>query len=377
MTSVPLRVLLIADFRGPTQHISFYSPLDAMVQQGDCQLATLTEPELQNAGRMAGPDERFATAAMQAIFADVLEKSKPHLVIFSRYGGPIVSHMLRYIRKARIPLLAHFDDDLLGVPLELGPDKFRRYNDPGRLSAIREVLDESDLIYASTAALAERLRERGVRVPIIAGKIYCSGQPFKDISYKHPPVVGYMGSGGHAHDLAIALPGIIRLLNVRPDLRFELFGTIPMPDSLRIFGSRVVHHAFNSDYDAFLRQLARLGWSVGLAPLADIPFNAVKANTKWVEYTCAGIAVVAGDHPVYRDSCRLDSGLLVGDQDWFDAIARLIDNPSEREAMVTRARLRLETEFSPQRLRAQVLDVFSRAPAMYPTNSEFQEARPL
>jgi glycosyltransferase involved in cell wall biosynthesis len=304
--------------------------------------------------------------AIRDSFEAALHKAEPHLVIFSRYGGPIPSQMLKIAREAKLPIVAHFDDDLLGVPPELGPDKYRRYNDPARLSAIRTVLQESDVIYASTPALAERLRERGIGVPILAGTIYCSGEPMPDVLHNEPPVVGYMGSGGHAHDLAIALPGVIRLLTTRPNMRFELFGTIPMPDSLRSFGARVTHHPFNSDYEAFLRQLGKLGWSVGLAPLADIPFNTVKANTKWVEYTSAGIAVIASDHPVYRTSCAMDCGILAKDDGWFDAMTHLLDNTSEREEMTARARRKLEREFNPERLRLQLLSVFARAGATVP-----------
>lgn len=373
MSQPRLSVLLIADFQGPTQHISFYSPLGPLIQRGDCRITTLTELDLLTAARTASASQDSPDRAILASFEAAWRKAEPGLVVFSRYGGPIASHMLKVARDRHVPIIAHFDDDLLGVPHELGPDKYRRYNDPARLAAIRTVLEESDIVYASTPALAERLLERQIRVPIVAGSIYCSAEPAVEAFPSDPPVVGYMGSGGHAHDLAIALPGIIRMLNERPNMRFELFGTIPMPDSLRGFGARVIHHPFNSDYGAFLRQLGRLGWSVGLAPLADVPFNTVKANTKWVEYTSAGLAVIASDHPVYRSSCAMGCGVLVTENGWFEAITRLVDGASERVEMVDRARRRLEREFNRERLMSQLLSVFAQAGAELPITA----SRPL
>ena len=364
MIPAGLRLLLVADFQGPTQYISFHSPLAPMIRQGDCQVTTVTEQDLYGATRTKPSSVSITPEqVMFDCFEEARRKSTPNLVVFSRYGGPLAARMLKVFRELRVPIIAHLDDDLLGVPAELGPDKYRRYNDPARLMAIRTVLENSDLIYASTPALAERLRQHGVGVPIVAGKIYCSSEPSADVSYREPPVVGYMGSGGHAHDLAIALPGIVRLLDARPEVRFELFGTIPMPERLRSYGTRVAHHPFNSDYPSFLRELARLGWSIGLAPLADIPFNAVKANTKWVEYASAGVAVIASDHPVYRTSCATGCGILATDDGWYSAINRLLDQRSEREEMIIRARRRLEDEFRPEILRSQLLSIFVRGGA--------------
>jgi glycosyltransferase involved in cell wall biosynthesis len=336
-----------------------------MIQRGECQLEALTEPELQAAGKTAS-EQNSTDRAMRERFEAMFNETKPHVVIFSRYGGPLASQMLKIVRQAGVPIIAHFDDDLLGVPPDLGPDKYRRYNDPMRLAAIHTVLQESDVVYTSTSALAERLQERGISVPIVAGSIYCSGESLKNTFRTQPPIIGYMGTGGHAHDLAIALPGLIRLLDVRSDIRFELFGTIPMPDSMHRFGARVVHHPFNSNYNAFLHHLGKLGWSIGLAPLTDIPFNTVKANTKWVEYTSAGIAVIASDHPVYRESCAMGCGLVVNGDGWFEAISSLVDNPAGMVEMSMRARNKLEGEFHPERLRSQLLSVFKRAGAMLP-----------
>jgi glycosyltransferase involved in cell wall biosynthesis len=366
--------LLIADNDGASQYIGLHAPLRTPVHRGLVEVTTLTEPQILAAAKAASFGDLPREKAMKACFDIAWSRSSPTLVLFSRYGGPIAAYMMAAARAAGVPMIAHLDDDLLGVPRDLGPDKFRRYNDPARLASIRAVLEGADLIYASTHVLARRLQERGIQNRVIAGDLCCSSASAPEINYRQPPVLGYMGSGGHAADLAIATPAIIRLLNERPDLRFELFGTIPMPDALRNYSGRTAHYPYTTDYEAFVRQLCQLGWSIGLAPLARTTFNEVKCNIKWVEYTSAGIAVIASNHSVYRAVCSEGCGILVDDNDWYDAMVRLLADTSIRTTMTANARRRLQRDFSPSRLTMQLRTVFRGVGVELPLGSKDVEA---
>jgi glycosyltransferase involved in cell wall biosynthesis len=147
-----------------------------------------------------------------------------------------------------------------------------------------------------------------------------------------------------------------------PALSFETFGTIkPLPELAR-FGARVMHHGPVPNYPGFLEKLDTLGWWIGLAPLEDNAFNRCKADTKWVEYTHAGMAVVAQDLPVYTRACADGCGMLANDgADWRDAIWRLLRSAEARDAQVSAARERLRTTYSHAALCTQVQDVFERA----------------
>jgi glycosyltransferase involved in cell wall biosynthesis len=264
-------------------------------------------------------------------------------------------------RRDRLPVIYHIDDNLLAVPEALGPEKFARYNDPRRIAALEGAMRSADFIYASTTELARQLRERLPGAKVVAGDIYCAhaavvGGPSAG---RGPMTVGYMGTSGHVRDLDMVVPAMTRLLERHSDLRFETFGTIKMPAALTRFGERVAHHAGLADYDAFMRRLASLGWHIGLAPIIDSPFNRCKADTKWVEYTAAGIAVAASDLPVYSRACGDGAGLLVAPDGWTAAVQSLVESEARRHALVASAQARLSRQYSPERLRQQVLGLLA------------------
>jgi glycosyltransferase involved in cell wall biosynthesis len=173
--------------------------------------------------------------------------------------------------------------------------------------------------------------------------------------------IGYMGFD-HTHDLAMITPELVRILDKYQHIRFELFGTIPVPQELERFGDRISSHLPVRPYDAFLAHLTRLKWDIGLCPLEDTAFNRFKANNKWVEYTSTGAAVIATAGMAYDQCCGDGCGLLVSNAEgWFGAIDKLCSNPSLKLSLVENAQRRLQTDYSAESLREQILTIFDEA----------------
>ena len=345
--SPSLSILVVCDTVGATQHISFAQPLADSIAAGDVVLAMVGHDP-------AWTDPVVCQALWEAHQADVL--------VLSRYTSGLAQGLIAAARRACKPVVFHIDDDLLHVPESLGRSKFEHYNAPERLAALHADMEASDFVYASTAALAAALKSSGITTPIIAGDIYCS-MDSESLLTSRPatgPVIGYMATGGHGADLDLVLPAVRRLMGEIPDLRFETFGTIGATQSLSEFGSRVGHHRGVPNYSLFLARLSELGWWVGIAPLEDTPFNRCKADTKWVEYTYAGLAVVAADLPVYHRACADGAGLLAADeQAWYEALRALILNKDLRSGTVSAARSRLSARYSRDALRRQLLGILS------------------
>jgi hypothetical protein len=290
------------------------------------------------------------------------------LLVLSRFTSATGIEWIRAARRAGIPVLFHIDDDLLAVPESLGEAKYSAYNRPERLQALRENIEASDLCYVSTGPLALRFAEHKIRAPIVAGDIYCSVSPQeigRRVAAATAPVIGYMGTGGHSADLAMIVPSVCETMDLVPALQFELFGSIHMPPELSRFGSRVRHLQPVRDYAQFVPHLRSLGWWVGLAPLEDNPFNRCKADTKWVEYSMSGMAVVASDMPVYRRACSGGSGVLATTgEEWTSAILQLIYRPDERGSIIQAAEEKLRTRYTHELLREQVVKVFNQTFAL-------------
>lgn len=350
------RVLFVANDFIPTLQLSFIKPLRSLVESGEMAIDVLSERQMSNVfGR-----KRRGWVALQWVLSRV-RRFNPTVVVFCRYSGPHANALRDYASENGIPVVYHIDDDLLNVPEELGEEKFAYHNQPHRLEAVRYLLAESDLVYFSTEKLRARMQRHCANSQTYAGDIYCSGEVVERAESRKATKVGYMGFD-HAHDFEIALPAIIEMLDTYPSVSFELFGSIPLPEGLRRFGARVGVIPPVRGYGEFMKRLASLKWDIGICPLEKSEFNSVKANTKWVEYTAAGAAVIASSSTVYDDCCANGCGMLVDhSSEWAVALSHLIESDQERYEMVRAAQRKLENEYSVSKLREQVTRVLERA----------------
>ena len=277
--------------------------------------------------------------------------------------------MLELAKQNGISCLYHIDDDLLSIPQDIGHEKYKYHNHPNRLDSVRLLLDHSDLVYASTLKLGQHLSSLLIKAPITVGSVYCSGRIINKAAYKPAYKIGYMASADHAHNLTQVIGSLVRLLRKHPNVSFEFFGSISIPTELAEFDERIRHAPKIDNYDEFLQRFAAYQWDIGICPLNPIHFNMMKANTKWVEYTSVGAAVVASKGTVYDECCSEGCGLLASTEDeWFDALDLLIRDSDARYQQIVRAQEKLVNEFSIETLREQVLNVFTRAHVLHEIN---------
>jgi len=350
------RVMYIANDYIPTLQLSFIKPLAALVENGSVVSDLITETQIGKAFHKV----ESSVLSVQAIQTQ-LENFQPSVIVFCRYSGPNAVFIRLWAKQHHVPVIFHIDDDLMHIPMSLGLAKFKSHNNPKRLKTVRYFLDNSDLVYCSTLPLAERFAQLGTKAPIHVAKLYCSGSVIVPAINRTVKKMGYMGFD-HEHDLNTMIEAIEQVMVKNNDLIFEMFGSIPKPKILEKFGSRVVMIEPIRNYKLFLETFAELGWDIGICPLAVANFNMLKANTKWVEYTSIGAAVVASKGTVY-DSCTADDcGLVVESvNDWAEQLNHLVNDPLARFNLVKNAQLKLETSFSPEQLTEQVLNVFAAA----------------
>jgi hypothetical protein len=331
-----LRLLVVADAAGATLQINLLRPAHAAIAAGDMRMVILTEE-----------DERLAVKSgrsAEQLLADAWRQAAPHLVFVSRYGGSLAETLLQKSADKGIPLVYHIDDNLFEVPPEAGIEKAKKYGAPERQQAIRALLKKADTVYLSTKQLGEQLCEHTqLATCVFAGEIASASDPVPGSGSVAPsrPRFGYMASSSHAADLQLALPGIIAALIANPELHFTVFGSLRPPPELGEFGLRVEHVPAVGDYDGFLSQLAAMRWDWGLAPLRPGRFNDAKTDTKWVEYSAAGIPTVVSDHSIYQNCSANDAAVRVGDMQWAEVLPKVLADRGLAERTLVAARRRL------------------------------------
>jgi glycosyltransferase involved in cell wall biosynthesis len=171
----------------------------------------------------------------------------------------------------------------------------------GRIHYLRSMA-AADGVICSTDYLAQRMAPR-VPVPMVVAHNMCKladwvQYPVRD----QPPVIGWTGTTNfRSGDLEI-LRGVLGPFLEKHHLRFAHLGYMPghppiaplvgiRPDQLETYPA-VPLKDYHRDFRYF---------DVGLAPLADRPFNLAKSWLKPLEYACAGVPWLGSHVGEYRE----------------------------------------------------------------------------
>lgn len=144
-------------------------------------------------------------------------------------------------------------------------------------------------------------------------------------------VVGWLAGAEHELDaerLDIAA-ALARLAAERPEVHVETIG-------VRLPLTQQYTHYEHVRFDHLASHMAV--WDVGIAPLADIPFNRARSDIKLKEYGAAGVPWLASPVGPYRDLGEAQGGRLVGDSGWYEALRALVENPGDRDRLAVSAR---------------------------------------
>jgi Glycosyl transferases group 1 len=144
-------------------------------------------------------------------------------------------------------------------------------------------------------------------------------------------VVGWIAGREHAIDSerVPVVEALRRLLATHENMKLITLGVrLPLE-------SERYEHVADVPFPRLLTVAARL--DIGIAPLADTPFNHSRSNVKLKEYASARAAWAASPVGPYRGLGERQGGVLVEDDDWYAALDRLIRSPRERRRLARHA----------------------------------------
>jgi glycosyltransferase involved in cell wall biosynthesis len=260
------------------------------------------------------------------------ERCEDHrIIVGQRIGKPEALPVWRRLA-ARHKLVYETDDDLFAID---------SWNVAAKLAHTDEVIDAAifaasiaDMVTVSTEPLAEVMRRYNDNVVVlpnhIDGALLDIQRPRRD-----RVTVGWAGGDSHLRDFQMVAPSLRRFLERNPAVDFHNVGS----NYLRPMKLRGRHTAWSADIFDYYRGI---DFDVGIAPLADIPFNRSKSHIKALEYAALGIPVVASDAEPYRDFVvdGVTGWLVRHEHEWGKRLYELANDAAMREQMGAAAKER-------------------------------------
>lgn len=249
---------------------------------------------------------------------------------------------VRQFRARGYRIVMGLDDDYWSIP-----DWAPGAGDNGdALGTIEDVLAESDVVVVTTAPLAAEVTShaspRGVCV--IPNALPVDRLPLGRPNLGQKVRIGWAGTSTHGGDWdAIRAP--IEAILTRPEVRLVLLTKTP-PTWLAAHPRVELHKPVG--FDRYYEKLADMRLDIGIAPLAEHPFNHSKSPLKVLDYSALGVPCIASavgpyaalpdDTPCLRVPNTSDA--------WGEALAALIEDRERRRAMGRAARQWVETHGS-------------------------------
>jgi hypothetical protein len=194
-------------------------------------------------------------------------------------------------RRGKHRLIIDIDDDVWNF--DKRTDTHRFWTDE-RLLRLQTNISLADVVTTPSEHLAEILSELNPNVRVLPNTV-------PEWLLTHEPrrprqnfVMGYQGARQHTIDVQTIGQDVWTILNRHRRARIHIWGELnPLgwPDG------RVVRTPWNSDVPSYYRSL---NMSIGLGPLADIPFNYAKSAIRAIEYAALGFPCILTDVPAYR-----------------------------------------------------------------------------
>jgi GT2 family glycosyltransferase/glycosyltransferase involved in cell wall biosynthesis len=251
------------------------------------------------------------------------------------------NNLVAHCRRYGAALVFDLDDDLLHVPHKHPDAPALR----PKAKLVEHLVCSATTVFVSTRKLAETLvplRQDVMVIPNGLDERLWMG-PLSGVRprWKAPgaPVrLLYMGTATHKDDFALIESSLVRVKEAfKEHVELDVIGIDVRSDQLSWIRHPTLSPAATVSYPGFVNWIAQQAkWDIGLAPLADTPFNRCKSWIKTLDYGALGLAIAASDVTPYRDSIADgEGGLLIPNrpENWYVALSRLIRDAELRSKL--------------------------------------------
>lgn len=253
------------------------------------------------------------------------------IIVGQRIGKPEALPLWRRLA-ARHKLVYETDDDVFTIDSwNVGA---HLTHSPEVIDAVEFAATAAHLVTVSTEPLAEVMRRYNDNVVVLHNRIDAAlldvRRPWRD-----RVTVGWAGGDSHLRDFQAVAPQLRRFLKRNPAVDFHNIGT----DYLKPMKLPGRHTPWSADIWDYYRSI---DFDIGIAPLADIPFNRSKSAIKALEYAALGIPVIASDSEPYRPFVvdGVTGWLVRHEHEWAKRLYELVNDEAMRLEMGRAAKQR-------------------------------------
>lgn len=313
-----------------------------------------------------GWDVKVMGPEITKIYGELPEKIWP--AIFSEFDAVVVKQMdnahaaapfFYFAQKFNTPVIMDLDDDYFAVkPDQAAWDVYHPGSQKRAIFAASVSL--CDALFVSTEPLRQAYDEvlrdvYGIEMPIFVLPNCNRVEDWPEFKERPKPenvTIGYAGSITHNSDLQMVLPALMQILEKYPVTRMEILGALyrPVLNELakgypKSLIQRIKLKAGTHSWQGYPELLASQPWDIGICPLVDDRFTRGKSHIKWMEYTMAGLPVVAS--PTYPYSQPIQGVPVIEDgvtgflarstDEWIMILSKLIEDWPSRKQLAKNA----------------------------------------
>jgi len=272
--------------------------------------------------------------------------------------------------------IMEIDDNLLSIPSYNAAFEVYNHGNPMTQFAV-EQMRKSDALVVSTPGLKEIYSEFADKVYIIENVIDARIWPEAN-KPKRTINIGWVGGATHTEDLETVKDVIFQILAKHKNVNFVCLHGVPhffkhlshcrannrpleTPPCIECGGHPQIEWSPEfASIKKYPKWVGGFKFHIGIAPLVDNNFNRGKSNLRWLEYSALGIPTVASNVGHFKETLRDgETGFLVNSEnEWFNALERLLDDPGLRDNIGKNARREVMKNWCPKRTAEKYLSVF-------------------
>lgn len=247
---------------------------------------------------------------------------------FQRPAGREGARMLEKL-VGHTKLVYEVDDDMLnattaGIP-SLVSKQLRE--------SVKRCVRLCDMVTTTNEYLADTLRPYNDNIKILPNHIKAG---MLDIvrPQRDKVTIGWAGGTSHLGDMVTVMDPLRKVLDDNPDVEMHFMGTDLSP----LVKHECRFSPWKSDVGDYYKQV---DFDIAIAPSEDTLFNRSKTWIRALEMGALGIPIVAQNRLPYSDYV-IDgkTGFLVNtEEEWYDRITELINDPDMRAEMGAAARV--------------------------------------